>query len=407
MANGATRFWALRLAMVAVLAVAVAGIIISELAPWWLIVFPVVFAALVGALFVQNPPSAARINGPAPNDDDEYEAAAQDLMELVEHPFLVVDARKRVELANSAALKLLGEHIVGQNVRLALRNPAAAALLTAGAPPGTRIELLDLGGPEQRWELLADPLGHKQVVRIVDRTPLRAAEKMRVDFVANASHELRTPLATLIGFIETLEGPAAEDADARHRFLGIMRGEAQRMIRLVDDLMSLSRIEADKHRQPVASVRMVPLVEEVKDALGHRLMKGDRRLLIEAEPDLPSVAGDRDQLLQLLHNLIGNAVKYGRPGTPIVVRMQRDGQSMIRIAVEDQGDGIAPEHLPRLTERFYRVDAGRSRSIGGTGLGLAIVKHIVERHRGQLLIASDPGVGTRVTALLPVASDQG
>jgi two-component system phosphate regulon sensor histidine kinase PhoR len=279
--------------------------------------------------------------------------------------------------------------------------------LTAGAPPGTRIELLDLGGPEQRWELLADPLGHKQVVRIVDRTPLRAAEKMRVDFVANASHELRTPLATLIGFIETLEGPAAEDADARHRFLGIMRGEAQRMIRLVDDLMSLSRIEADKHRQPVASVRMVPLVEEVKDALGHRLMKGDRRLLIEAEPDLPSVAGDRDQLLQLLHNLIGNAVKYGRPGTPIVVRMQRDGQSMIRIAVEDQGDGIAPEHLPRLTERFYRVDAGRSRSIGGTGLGLAIVKHIVERHRGQLLIASDPGVGTRVTALLPVASDQG
>ncbi len=267
------------------------------------------------------------------------------------------------------------------------------------------MELLDLGGADQRWELAADPIGERQIVRLIDRTALRAAERMRVDFVANASHELRTPLATLIGFIETLEGPAAEDEGARKRFLGIMRGEAHRMIRLVDDLMSLSRIEADKHRPPTDPVNLVSLVEEVRDALGHRLLKGGRNLVIDAEKNVSPVAGDRDQLLQLLHNLVGNAIKYGRTGTPVTVRIRRDGQTMVRLSVEDEGEGIAPEHLPRLTERFYRADPSRSRSIGGTGLGLAIVKHIVERHRGQLLIDSEIGLGTRITALLPAAAN--
>ncbi|API60904.1 hypothetical protein BSL82_02565 [Tardibacter chloracetimidivorans] len=393
---------------VAGLAVATAAIAIGfGLAPWWAVIIPAVLSAVAGALLVQDPPSysAAEANVPS---RDSYDPPAHELIERIEHPFIVVDAKRRVELANAMARKLLGEHIVGQDVRLALRNPAAAALLTEGAPPGSRTELLDLGGQDQRWELLADPIGNdKQAVRIVDRTALRAAEKMRVDFVANASHELRTPLATLIGFIETLEGPAVEDADARRRFLAIMRGEAQRMIRLVDDLMSLSRIEADKHRQPTAPVALIPLAEEVRDALGHRLAKGERKMLIDAEPGLPPVAGDRDQLLQLLHNLVGNAIKYGRPGTTVKVRLRRDGASMVRLTVEDEGEGIAAEHLPRLTERFYRVDPGRSRSVGGTGLGLAIVKHIVERHRGQLLIDSEIGVGTRVTALLPTAASLG
>lgn len=401
--NGAAQYWIGRL-MVAALAASIGAIAVwSQTTPWWLAVLLGATAATAGAMLVRDPPSpgegAARVF-----ETNHGNGGPPDLLEMIEHPLLVVDGKRRVELANGAARKLLGEHIVGQDIRLALRSPAVAALLTDGAPPGTRVDLFDVGGENQRWELLADPAGDRQVVRLIDRTALRAAERMRVDFVANASHELRTPLATLIGFIETLEGAAAEDEGARRRFLGIMRGEAQRMIRLVDDLMSLSRIESEKHSAPTDPVDLVAVVEEVRATLGRKLAEGERTVAIDAPADLPKVAGDRDQLLQLLYNLVSNAIKYGRKGTPITVTVQRDGQSMLRLSVKDEGDGIAPEHLPRLTERFYRVDPSRSRSIGGTGLGLAIVKHIVERHRGQLLIDSEPGAGTRVTALLPAAA---
>lgn len=409
--TGIGRFLSGRLAVILIAAGLCAVLVLAGSVPWWAALLAAIAGGIVGSALVQAPSSPSAMAAAVVSQPDAINAFVDDLMEFVEHPLLVIDGKRRVEAANGSARKLLGEHIVGQDVRLALRNPAAAALLTSGSTPGSRVELLDLGGVDQRWEMLADPLGERQIIRLVDRTALRAAEQMRVDFVANASHELRTPLATLIGFIETLEGPAADDEASRTRFLRIMHGEAQRMIRLVDDLMSLSRIEADKHRAPTTSVKLVPLVEEVRLALGPRLAEGGRELIVDTDSETGSVAGDvcvagdRDQLLQLLYNLIGNALKYGRKGTPITVRIRRDGQAMIRLVVEDEGEGIAPEHLSRLTERFYRVDASRSRSIGGTGLGLSIVKHIVERHRGQLLIESEIGRGSRITALLPTAQN--
>jgi two-component system phosphate regulon sensor histidine kinase PhoR len=241
-----------------------------------------------------------------------------------------------------------------------------------------------------------------------DITQARMTERMRVDFVANASHELRTPLATLSGFIETLQGPAAEDAPARRRFLDIMHHEAERMSRLIEDLLSLSRIEIDKHVRPSALVQLAGIVTEVGKTLAMRLDADQRRLVVEESPDLPLVIADRDQLLQVLHNLVSNALKYGRTGTAVTVQVVPEPAignqpATVRISVTDVGEGISAEHLPRLTERFYRVDSQRSRKMGGTGLGLAIVKHIVERHRGRLEIESRPGEGTRVSVLLPQA----
>jgi two-component system phosphate regulon sensor histidine kinase PhoR len=225
---------------------------------------------------------------------------------------------------------------------------------------------------------------------------------MRVDFVANASHELRTPLASILGYVETLSDEAGEDPALRQRFLRVVLDEAHRMQRLVEDLMSLSRIEAEKYRSPSAPVDLIDLVCQARDELAVGHAARDRAIEIAAEAPLPPVAGDRVQLSQMIHNLVGNALKYGAPGTPVSIIVALDGPRAIRLTVTDQGEGIAPEHLPRLTERFYRVDPGRSRSLGGTGLGLAIVKHIVERHRGRLDIASVVGKGTRVTVTLPV-----
>ena len=175
------------------------------------------------------------------------------------------------------------------------------------------------------------------------------------------------------------------------------------MQRVIEDLMSLSRIEAEKYRAPATSIDLAALVEEARAEIADGHAARDRPITAEIAPDLPPVRGDRPQLSQIMHNLVGNAVKYGAPGTPIRITLAHEGARMIRLTVEDEGEGIAPEHLPRLTERFYRADAGRSRSLGGTGLGLAIVKHIVERHRGRLEIASTVGKGTRVAVILPAA----
>ncbi len=242
----------------------------------------------------------------------------------------------------------------------------------------------------------------RRVVHLIDQTARDAAERMRVDFVANASHELRTPLASILGFVETLsDDKAGGDPDVRARFLNVLLGEAKRMQRLVEDLISLSRIEADKYRLPATPVDLALLIEEVHAELADGLDRRTEDLIGEIDVGVPSVAGDRAQLSQVLHNLIGNAMKYGRAGTPVVTRLWRDGTGLVRITVADEGDGVAPEHLPRLTERFYRVDAGRSRGLGGTGLGLSIVKHIVERHRGRLDLQSTLGKGTTASVALP------
>ena len=246
-------------------------------------------------------------------------------------------------------------------------------------------------------------LGAAAILTLHDITGLKRAEQMRADFIANAGHELKTPLATLIGFIETLLGPARDDAAARERFLGIMQGQATRMARLVDDLLSLSRIELNEHVAPTARVALPPLVEHI--AAAHELRAGERgiRLVLSLPADLPEVLGDADELAQVFQNLLDNAIKYGRPDTQVSVAAEAGG-GFVRVAVIDQGEGIASDQLPRLTERFYRVDTARSRELGGTGLGLAIVKHILNRHRGRLEIDSALGVGSTFTVWLRAAA---
>ena len=334
---------------------------------------------------------------------------AIDLLEAVDNPILIVRNR-RVLYSNPAAREMLGEHIEGADVRLAIRHPAAAERLI-DRPPGepiervTRTELVGLGERDRRWEMTATLLRDgSRLVRLIDRSEAHASEQMRVDFVANASHELRTPLATLLGFLETLgDETAAADPATRTRFIKIMWGEARRMQRLVDDLISLSRIEAERFSLPRESVDLLPIVEDVRGHCEQMMADKGGWITVEQRVDEPVVLGDATQLGQMLQNLVANALKYGRPASEVIVRFEEAGPDMLRISVIDRGDGIAPEHLPRLTERFYRVDPSRSRSMGGTGLGLAIVKHIVGRHRGRLEIRSTLGEGTSVRIYLPRA----
>ena len=318
------------------------------------------------------------------------------VLDAVHEPVLLVDGG-RVALLNRAAAALLGEHALGEDVRVAVRHPAAAERLSDPHPadPDAPTELVGLGGIDRRWEMRVGQAGRWQVVELIDRTREDSAERARIDFVANASHELRTPLAAVLGFVETLAEEAGDDPDLRRHFLGIVEGEARRMQRLVEDLISLSRVEAERYRLPDVPLDLGALAAEVAAELSNP------RVRVEAEPGA-TVAGDRARLSQVLHNLAGNALKYGRAGAPVTLAVTRR-DTQVRLTVTDQGDGIAPEHLPRLTERFYRVDAGRSRAVGGTGLGLAIVKQVVERHRGRLEIASRVGEGTVVTVTLPGA----
>jgi two-component system phosphate regulon sensor histidine kinase PhoR len=239
-----------------------------------------------------------------------------------------------------------------------------------------------------------------------DLTPLRRVEEMRADFIANASHELRTPLAALLGFIETLQGTAKDDPVARAKFLTIMQGQATRMARLIDDLLSLSRIELNEHLQPNTAVDLAPIVRQVADGLQTLARDRDVAIKVAAPPDALIVLGERDELIRALENLVENALKYGAAGKRIditLVRSQtRAGVPEVRLAVRDYGPGIAPEHLPRLTERFYRVDVTDSRAQGGTGLGLALVKHVLTRHGGRLNIESTSGAGATFTMHLPL-----
>jgi two-component system phosphate regulon sensor histidine kinase PhoR len=329
-----------------------------------------------------------------------------DAIEAIVAPIMIVEGG-RVRHANAAARALLGGHIVGEDVRLAIRHPAAAERLTGGlaSTAGAPIDLVGLGTLDQRWEMHVAPLSEgRRIVHLIDQTGSYAAERMRVDFVANASHELRTPLASILGFIETLsDEKAGSDAMTRARFLKVMFDEARRMQRLVEDLISLSRIEAEKYRVPNTPVDLAALLSEVQAELADTLDRRGEDVVVSIDANVPPVIGDRAQLSQVLHNIIGNAMKYGRPGTPVKTRLWTDQTGMVRLSVTDEGEGIPPEHIPRLTERFYRVDSGRSRALGGTGLGLAIVKHVVERHRGRLDIASVVGRGTTVSVLLPPA----
>jgi two-component system phosphate regulon sensor histidine kinase PhoR len=393
-------------ASLAVLLMGLAGALMMGASP--MSVFFPVLAGLAVLLIVAAgdaaQPAPPRIE-PAPVDLIDHPDFAL-LTEAVADPLMLVE-RGRIMRANRAAQRLLGTHIEGADARIAIRHPAAAERLANPAPmvEPDMVELVGLGTREQRWQMRIAPVGDgRRLVHLIDRSSAYAAEKMRVDFVANASHELRTPLAGILGFIETLADPdMGADNETRQRFLNIMDGEARRMQRLVDDLMSLSRIEAEKYRAPDTRVDLSELLAEVVGVFRSSHGARGRDIDMAIVPGLPPVQGDRAQLSQLLHNLIGNSVKYGRPGTPISVTLGEGPSGMMKLVVADEGEGIAPDHLPRLTERFYRVDSGRSRAMGGTGLGLAIVKHIVERHRGRLDIASTLGKGTTITTLIPRA----
>src|SRR3954452_5431634 len=322
---------------------------------------------------------------------------------LAEAALLV--AGNRVVAANAAARALLGDALEGAPVERVVSHPAALeALQRPGRDTVEGVELTGLGTSRRHWLRRTAELADGSVlVRFVDRSEARAAEQMRVDFVANASHELRTPLSTLIGYTETLREEADEiDSATRERFLSVVHDEARRMQRVVEDLISLSRIEAEKFTTPTEAIDLEPLIDHALDSARRIADERGSALVRDVAADLPEIAADGSQILQLLDNLITNALRYGEPGTPVTVSAHAEGQ-MLRLSVADQGDGIAPEHIARVTERFYRVDTSRSRSLGGTGLGLSIVKHIVERHRGRLSIDSQLGRGTTMHVLLPVA----
>ena len=328
----------------------------------------------------------------------------QSLIQAMPNPMLIV-SHGRIVQCNSAATALLGAHILGEDVRLGIRHPAAVDILSGARPSSDTVSLdiVGLGDARQSWELRIVPLSAaRQLASFIDHSGRQATERMRVDFVANASHELRTPLAGILGFIETLrDADAGADPATRDRFLSIMDGEARRMQRLVDDLMSLSRIEADKFRAPDQPVDLSLLANEVADVFRQDPSVKGRAIDIDMIDSVNPVRGDRAQLSQLLHNLVSNAVKYGGAGTTVTIGLKTTRGGMVELAVTDRGDGIAKEHLPRLTERFYRVDSSRSRAMGGTGLGLAIVKHIVQRHRGHLHLESRLTQGTTVRVELP------
>jgi two-component system, OmpR family, phosphate regulon sensor histidine kinase PhoR len=333
-------------------------------------------------------------------------------------PVIALDRDGRVLALNDGARTLAPALRQGDPVSLALRMPELIEAIGRAYARGEeqRVQYSERVPIERWFETIVIPVQREpKLVRpdlvlmtFHDLTPLRRVEEMRADFVANASHELRTPLAALSGFIETLQGPAREDAKARERFLAIMQEQARRMARLIDDLLSLSRIELNAHRRPDTPVDLVPIVRYVVDGLETLARDRGVTVRIAAAPAL-IVPGDRDELVRVFENLVENALKYGAAGKRVDITLRQavapEGGSEAQVDIRDYGPGIAPEHLPRLTERFYRVDVSESRAQGGTGLGLALVKHILNRHRGRLSIASTAGAGATFAVHLPAAAE--
>lgn len=339
------------------------------------------------------------------------------LISVLPVPAILLDQAGTVLAFNLAAIDIAPVLQQGQSVLLALRVPALVDAIrqAQAARLSQRVEFEQRVPRERYFEAFVNPISlpgdqvdqraDYLLITFNDLTPLRRVEQMRADFVANASHELRTPLAALLGFIETLQGRARDDAPAREKFLGIMRDQAARMARLIDDLLSLSRIELNAHVRPVAEVELTAVLRQVADSL--QMLARDRGVAIHLSLDEPiTIAGDRDELVRGFENLAENALKYGADGKRVDIVARRgaapNGDPEAQVIVRDYGPGIPPQHLPRLTERFYRVNATTSRAQGGTGLGLALVKHILNRHGGRMTIDSIEGNGATFTAHLPI-----
>ncbi len=343
------------------------------------------------------------------------ETAIRAMMPGLPLPVLLIGPDERIVALTPAAARLFGIDGPGRHYITALRQPAVLDAIEETLREGTVRRSRYLGSEGRRdttWRVTAAPVtletGRGAVLTFEDTTAVEEAGQMRRDFVANVSHELRTPLTALLGFIETLRGPARDDPAARDRFLGIMQQEAGRMSRLVEDLLSLGRVEQDERVRPTAPVDLGELIAGTMEVLMPVIRDAGLDLAIDLPEHPVTVPGDAGQLRQVLRNLVENAVKYGAAGKRIEVRLTAPGAEPalrtegVRISVRDWGDGIAAHHVARLTERFYRVDSHRSRQVGGTGLGLAIVKHIVNRHRGRLRVDSEPGQGATFTVVLPL-----
>ena len=354
----------------------------------------------VGSLVLatSRPPNISAAPREAPFTQDNM----RDLIEHSSTPLLVTE-RDKVALANRSARKLLGSHIVNQDLRVAFRQPQAIKLLSRQKEGAAVVR--GLVRRRDIWRINRQSIGPElAVIELINLTAEADISRAHTDFVANASHELRTPLASIIGYVETLrdEGESI-DGQTSQRFLDTILREAKRLQALVSDLMSLSRIEAEKHDEPAELIELPALVERAaNDAAG-----SERRSRLNfAVHSNDTIRGDTNQLEQLVRNLVDNALKYGASGSSVDITLDHGPENGARLTVTDHGEGIAAEHIPHLTRRFYRTDPGRSRASGGTGLGLAIVKHIVERHRGRLDIASELGKGTSVIVRIPVIEDE-
>lgn len=331
------------------------------------------------------------------------------IMDTLPDPVLLIDAERRVTRANRAARDFAGIDLTGHDLASGLRYPdlvEAVDRVLAGEQ-GLSIEVTSRVPVDRSFAVRIEPLGRDiadaAIIAFHDLTALEKTDRIRADFVANVSHELKTPLASLIGYIETLQGSARDDAEARDRFLAIMQDQAGRMTRLINDLLSLSRIEMAEHARPTDRLELTPIIEAVVTGLAPQAKRHEAEIRLDLPASLPMIEGDKDQLSGVFENLIDNAIKYGRPDGTVTVVARAGAAGTVEIQVLDDGPGIPPAHIPRLTERFYRVDADRSRESGGTGLGLAIVKHVVNRHRGRLRIESQPGRGTKFTVILPAS----
>ncbi len=372
---------------------------------WALVAFAL--AAMLIAQFVNFQEPILR---PAEQAADDPLAAlppmTRVLMDQLPIPVMLLDDDERVLFVNRSMRDVLGPGLDRKRASSVLRNPDVLAVIAEAAQGVSANVPFSLPVPiERHFQAYAARISMSPPVTALllhDLTLVRRSEQMRADFIANASHELRTPLAAVSGFIETLRGHAKADEAAREQFLDIMATEAARMRRLIEDLLSLSRIEMNEHVKPEGRIALEGVVRQAAAALKPLAAQDGITVTIEAAPGLPVVIGEHDELVQLFQNLVQNAIKYGRENGKVQVAIAaRDGQ--IVTTVKDDGEGIAPGAIPRLTERFYRVDVKRSRERGGTGLGLAIVKHIVSRHQGRLSIESKLGEGSTFTVLLPVA----
>jgi two-component system phosphate regulon sensor histidine kinase PhoR len=406
------RVWAITLG------VALAGallIVIGPNAVWGLLVLILAGAAITRFVV---PEARARLPVTGPSPGDEGLAILSPLVRKVlgqmPVPVMLLDSGSRVLFVNEPMRTVVGPSADRKPISTVLRNPevlTAIAQTSSDGEPATA--QFTVAVPiERHYEAYSARVSNDPAVTVLvlhDLTAIRRSEQMRADFVANASHELRTPLAAVSGFIDTLRGHAKDDAAARENFLEIMGAQTARMSRLIDDLLSLTRIELNEHVPPHGRVGVEGVVREAVAALEPLARPDSIAIALNARPGLPPVTGDRDELIQLFQNLIHNAIKYGRQNGHVWIQVgMTEPENQIFVAVKDDGEGIPPQAVPRLTERFYRVDVKRSRERGGTGLGLAIVKHIVSRHQGRLIIESKLGEGSTFTVFLPaIGTDTG